>query len=101
MEIMPLHQKLPEGFDGPTPKASKYIDLLFTRVVYDDVPSYPITDKVHDLERKYSHLCELTSEILSTLQLEGNAHLFTGFPDDWHAHVEAWQKRFDKVTERE
>lgn len=56
----------------------------------------PITNSVATLERKYNTLQIICGEMLSTLQLESNAHLFKNFPQDWHTFVEDWSKRYER-----
>lgn len=58
----------------------------------------PVTDTVAALERKCNTLQELCGEILSTLQLEGNVHLFKDFPQDWTILVQNWRERYEKET---
>jgi hypothetical protein len=57
----------------------------------------PITDSVRVLEERCAALQDLASEILASIQIKGNAHLFKDFPDGWHTFVDNWQQRLDEL----
>lgn len=64
---------------------------LYPKIVNVEPPS-PIADIVRKLERDHTDAMELLGEIVASLNLEGNAHLFAEMPDDWHHLVEHWTK---------
>jgi len=57
----------------------------------------PITKQVALLESSHHKISMLLSEVLATLTLEGNQHLFEQVPEDWHLLVELWHKRYRKL----
>jgi hypothetical protein len=57
-----------------------------------------IAPVVAKLENDYRRCKRLCNEILATLVLDGNSHLFAAFPADWQQRVEAWQQRADKLS---
>jgi len=59
----------------------------------------PVSNNVLELEINHNTLLQLCSEILATLQLEGNAHLFDNFPHDWPVFVGSWQERYEQLKD--
>ena len=83
---MPYHQ------DSPLPSAD------FNTLFEYKKRCYPIADSVRALEERCQMAISLVGEILATLQLEGNAHLFNDFPDDWSSLVDNWQRSIQAIA---
>ena len=64
-------------------------------------PLSPLADGVVKLERRCSELSELCGEMLTSLQLPGNAHLFEDFPEGWFDLVENWDVRYSRFRAME
>jgi len=52
---------------------------------------------VAQLEMDYRKLKKLCQEIMASLTLPDNAHWFSGLPDDWFMHVNAWKQRLEAL----
>jgi hypothetical protein len=54
--------------------------------------------QVGQLERAYKDLEGFLGTIIATLNVDGNAHLFDGLPEEWHDLVDEWTKRYKRMT---
>lgn len=59
----------------------------------DKEESYPVTDLVLELERRFAEAEKLLNQIIASLNLEGNAQWFEEMPESWHDLVGHWTKR--------
>ena len=64
-------------------------------------PLPPLAQEVVKLEQRCAALSELCGQMLASLQLPGNAHLFDGFPEGWFDLVEIWDTTYSRLVKAE
>lgn len=57
--------------------------------------------QVADLENQRDKLKSLCGEILATILLDGNKHLFQYAPPIWHELVARWEEEFKRINKSE
>ena len=65
----------------------------------DGVSLPPLTERVMELEERCIGLQELAREMLATLSMEGNAHLFEHMPSSFFDLLEKWTKQYQHLVE--
>lgn len=60
-------------------------------------PLPPVVEQVRRMEAQRRKAVELLGEILATLLLEGNQHVFKDAPEDWHTLVKSWRSRYSRL----
>jgi len=97
---MPCRDVIPQGLgiNDEEDRAYwlKYPPMLPQRDILEDAP---IAKGVLEIERRLHNAMGLLDEIIATLLLDGNAHLFSELPPSWHYAVENWHKRYDGIKE--
>ncbi len=71
------------------------------REMLEPKPLSPLAGGVVKLERRCKELSELCGEILTSLRLPGNAHLFEDFPEGWFDLLENWDVRYSRLRAME
>lgn len=61
-------------------------------------PLSPLAQEVIKLEQRCAALSELCGQMLASLQLPGNAHLFDGFPEGWFDLIEIWDTAYSRLV---